>query len=141
MNNNQSSGSKLGAISGAVITVAFFMPWVQACGQQISGYDLASDTSGQIENAAVYWLPLVAGLLCVALYFLLRTNTGGARLGAAVIRLLAGIVGFFPVLNIWNNVRELRDAVEVLPGGWIIAVGYAGVFLSFLVDLFGGSDE
>ena len=141
MSNQQSSGSKLGAIAGVVIITAFFLPWVKACNAELSGYDLATDSTGRVEDAWVYWVTLLAGLSCIALFFLVKTDNASTRIKAAVARLAAGLVGFVPLLNIWYNVKQKGGAMEILYGGWITALGYLGVFVSFFVDLGGPPDK
>jgi len=139
--SNRSSGSKLGAISGLVIVVAFFLPWVKACNRELTGYDIATNSTGQVEDAWIYWLTLLTGAFCLLLLLLVRTDSVRARTSAAVARLVAGLVGFLPLLNIWYNVEQRGGAMEILYGGWVTVSGYAGIALSFFVDLFGPSDK
>ncbi|NIM96067.1 MAG: hypothetical protein GTO18_20390 [Anaerolineales bacterium] len=137
MPENRSNGSKLGAVAGFVITIAFFLPWVRACGTDLSGVDLATNSTGQVEGSWVYWLTLLAGLFCIALFFLVETKDSLQRIRAAAARFFAGLIGFLPILNIWLNVQERGAIFEVLYGGWITALAYLGVFISFFVDLVG----
>lgn len=141
MSNQQSNGSKLGAIAGFVIMIAFFLPWVRSCNADLSGYDIATNRTGMVQDAWVYWATLLAGAFCVVLFFLVKTPTVSSRIGAAVARLIAGLVGFLPVLNIWYNVNQKGGLMEILYGGWIMALGYLGVFVSFFVDLAGPPDK
>lgn len=127
-------GSKLGAIAGAVITLAFFMPWVRGCNMEVSGYEIATDTTGRIEQAWVYWACLLGGLVCVGLFFWMKTGERASRLRAAWMRLIAGILGGYPILNIWLNIREQPSAVDILYGFWLVTLGYVGVIVSFFVD-------
>lgn len=130
-----SRGSKLGTMVGAVITLAFFLPWVRACNTDLSGYDIAANSSGRVEDAWVYWLTLLAGLVSVSLFFVLRTNTARMRRRAAWTRLVAAIVGFFPLLNIYVNVQQQGTRLELLYGAWLVTLGYFGLFVSFFIDL------
>lgn len=141
MSEQQSSGSKLGAIAGVVISIAFFLPWVNACNTELSGYDIATNQTGLVEDAWMYWITLLAGLFCLVIFFLLKTNTGSLRRKAAVTRLIIGSVGFLPLVNIWLNVRQRGGVMEILYGGWIIVVGFTGIFVSFLMDLGGTTNN
>jgi hypothetical protein len=135
MSDQQSSGSKLGAIAGLVITIVFFLPLVKSCGTELSGYDLAMNRNGLVEASWMYWATLLAGSFCLLLYFVVKTGNAGSRISAAVARLVAGLVGLVPILNIVYNIRQKGGAMEILYGGWILALGYLGVFISFLIDL------
>ena len=131
----KSIGSKLGAISGVILMIAFFLPWLKACNQELTGYDIATNSTGQIEDSWVYWLVFISGVMCF-LFLFLRTNRSGARIGAAFARLIVGLMGFLPVLNIWYNIKQRGAAMEILYGGWVVLSGYIGVALSFFVDLY-----
>ena len=141
MSRRQSIGSKVGAIAGVVILIAFFLPWVRACGEDLSGYDLATDQTGSVEDAWMYWVTPLAGLFCVALCFLVKTDRARSRIGAAVSRLIVGLIGFIPVLNVWYNVKKSETTMEILYGGWITALGYLGILVSFFIDLGGSADK
>ncbi len=130
----RSKGSKWGAIAGAVITMAFFLPWVRGCNMEVSGYEIATDTTGRIEQAWVYWACLLGGLTCVALFFRMKTSDRAHRMRAAWIRLIAGIIGGYPILNIWLNIRQQPNAIDILYGLWLVTLGYVGVIVSFFVD-------
>jgi len=54
---------------------------------------------------------------------------------------IAGIIGFFPLLNIWYNAQQKGGAMEILYGGWITVAGFIGIALSFFVDLFSSTDK
>jgi drug/metabolite transporter (DMT)-like permease len=141
MSNQRSSGSKLSAIAGVVIIIAFFLPWVRACGTDFSGLDLATNDTGQVEDPGQYWLALLSGLVCVALFFTLKTRTRRQRVRAAVTRLVVGAIGFLPLLNVWYNVKERGESLELLYGGWITLLGFIGIGISSLMDLMGRADQ
>jgi hypothetical protein len=75
------------------------------------------------------------------LFFFVKNTSAASRIGAAVARLVAGLIGFFPLLNIWYNVQQKGSAMEILYGGWITVSGYAGIALSFFVDLFSSTKK
>lgn len=134
----QSSGSKLGAIAGLLITVGFFLPWVRACtGIELSGYDLAADSKHLgIQDSWVYWATLLAGLVCMSLFFLKRTDHKAARLEAAWTRLVVGVIGALPIISLWYKVqKEGEGLLELLGGGWITLGGYLGIVVSFFMDI------
>lgn len=130
-----SKGSRWGSIAGVVIVMAFFLPWVRACNADLTGYEIATDSSGRIEAAGIYWLTFLAGLFCIALYYRYKAVSQAERKRAAIARLVAGIIGFLPLLNIWANIRQQGRAIEILYGGWLEVIGYLGVFLSVFIDL------
>jgi hypothetical protein len=138
---NQSKGSKVGMISGIVILIAFFLPWVRACGRDLSGYDLASDPT--IDGHAFYWVAFLGGAACVALYFLIKTDNAQSRMQAARARLIVAIIGALPVLNVALNLtkEEVRGLVEITLGGYLIALGYLAAIASFFVDRSAAAEE
>lgn len=138
---NRSSGSKLSSIASVAILIAFFLPWVRACNREMTGYDIATNRTGQVEDAWVYWLTLIAPIFCLALFAFVKNSNAASRIGAAVARLVAGIIGFFPLLNIWYNAQQKGSAMEILYGGWITVAGYAGIALSFFIDLFSSNGQ
>lgn len=137
----RSGGSKLGAISSILILVAFFLPWVRACNSELTGYDIATNSTGQIEDAWVYWLTVIVPVFCLMLFFFVKNTSAASRIGTAIARLVAGLLGFLPLMNIWYNVQQKGGAMEILYGGWIILVGYIGIALSFFVDLFSSTPK
>lgn len=138
---NRSGGSKLSSIASAVIVIAFFLPWVRSCNRELTGYDIATNSTGQIEDAWVYWLTLIAPLFCLMLFVLIKKSNAASRIGVAVARLVAGIIGFFPLLNIWYNAQQKGGTMEILYGGWLTVAGYAGIMLSFFIDLFSPTNK
>ena len=138
---SHSPGSALGAIAGIIIIVAFFLPWIRACGTELTGYDIATNSNGMVEEAWQYWLIPASGLILVILFTLLRTRTFGTKVSLGVARIIIGLLGFLPVLNVWRNVQDSGGVMEVLYGGWILVSGFALVFLSFIVDLLPIGDD
>lgn len=134
-------GSKLSAVASAFILIAFFLPWVRACNMELTGYDIATNSTGQVEDAWVYWLTLLAPLLCLVLFAFVKNTNLASRIGTAVVRLVTAIIGFFPLLNIWYNAQQKGGTMEILYGGWMTVAGYAGIALSFFVDLFAPNDK
>jgi len=63
------------------------------------------------------------------------------KVSLGVARIIIGLLGFLPVLNVWRNVQDSRGVMEVLYGGWILVSGFASIFLSFIVDLFPIGDD
>jgi len=120
--------------------MAFFLPWIRACDSEISGYDLATNSTGIVEDAWVYWVTPLVGLFCIGLLFFLKTSNARIRIQAAVARLVAGLAGSIPILNDWYTIRQEGGELEILYGGWITILGYLGIFASFFADL-GGSTE
>ena len=133
-------GRGLGMVASLVVLVAFFLPWVQACGVEMSGYDIASDQSGFISNNWIYWLTLLAGIGCLLLSL---ANTGQKPVAQAKL-VLAGI-GAIPLLNIMANLSQMSgnqgpqamqaifDTIRI--GGWLTLAGLAGIIISAMMDM------
>lgn len=138
--SNRSSGSKLGSIASIVILFAFFLPWVRGCSREMTGFDIATNSTGQVEDAWVYWLTIIVPVFCLILFVFVKNSNASNRIGAAIARLVAGIIGFFPLLNIWYSAQK-NGRLEILYGGWVTVIGYAGIALSFFIDLFPSIDE
>lgn len=131
-----SSGGKIGGVAGAIISGAFFLPWIRACGSDLTGYDLATNRPGMVEEPWIYWLALIGGIACLLLVFLMRGYT--LHLPAAILRLVIALVGFLPLLNIWYNAQREGADIEILYGSWLTAGGYLAIFISFFIDVFSG---
>jgi len=137
----RSNGSKLGAISSMLRLVAFFLPWVRACNRELTGYDIATNSTGQVEDAWVYWLTVVVPVFCLMLFLFVKNTSATSRISTAIARLVAGLLGFLPLMNIWYNVQQKGGAMEILYGGWLVLAGYIGIALSFFVDLFSSTHK
>jgi hypothetical protein len=121
-------------ISGIVILVGFFLPWVDACGRQLSGYDLANEPL--MDNHSLYWLVFLGGAACVALYFAFRGTDATSVARASTARLIASLIGVAPIVNLAVNLssNENPGLVTVMYGGVVVALGYIGAIVSFFVD-------
>ena len=77
----------------------------------------------------------MAGAAPLFLALCFSSGTLRDRSAAAVGRLIAGVVGAFPLLNIWENIQQRRGSLEVLTAGWVVAGGVAVVLISGMLDL------
>lgn len=111
----KSPGSKLGAIAGAVLVLSFFLPWVRACGRDVNGYALAT-SQGVMESPWLIWLIVVAGVFCILLYFVARSDTARARTGSAAARLIAVLLGLWPLLNLRDEIAARKLGVGHMSG-------------------------
>ena len=153
-------GTVFGAIAGVAIVLGFFLPWVRGLDVVISGYDLVSDPAGLeklglFEEATLFWLVPVVGIICVLLLTAVGTRPTRSRLLiVAFVRLLAGVIGVIPVFLIMYRVDQLEvseevaqigavllalsiksGAAEILEGARITALGFLGLYLSCLLDV------
>ena len=135
MFDRQSKGSKLGAIGGLIVVIAFFLPWVRACGTDVSGYAMATNSTGMIRDSWLYWIALLAGLACVGLFFLAYTDSPLPRIRAAIGRMVAGGLGFLAALAVWGYALTEKGMVTILFGLWIVTLGYVGIIVSFFMDI------
>jgi hypothetical protein len=131
----QSNGSKLGGFAGIIIILAFFLPWIKACGVEVSGYDAATNSLGMHHGAGIYWVTLIGGMICVLMLFLVKTNNAEKLTTAAVSRILVGIVGIFPIIRLLFRTIKSHDLDALAIGGWLTLIGYIGVFTSSAIDL------
>jgi hypothetical protein len=123
-----------GAAIGASLFVilGFFMPWLRACGFEFSGFDLATNSTGSVENSQLYWIPLLAGLVGLVVGIaLLRAMAENARslgivaLGASLLGILCLIALF---AQIYSQVEpEYRAFYQVLPGAVLTLMGLLGL--------------
>lgn len=135
MNTSQqrSNGSRWGTIGGLLITIGFFTPWVRACGQDMSGYDLAS-SKGILENPEMFWLVLLVGLFNLVLV-IIKTDNALLRFLTAILRLGSGLVGCLPFLFLWVTTDIPFQELDYRVGGYLTGIGYLGVLLSFFVEM------
>jgi len=104
---------------------------LRACGFEFSGFDLATNQAGTIENSQFYWIPFLAGLIGLAVGIaLLRTTAGNAR-ALGLIEIGAGLFGMLPLLNIWSNYSRIdpgyRGLVQFRPGAFLTFLGLLGL--------------
>jgi len=134
--NQPSTGTKWSIVASIVVILAFFLPWVQACGADLSGLDLATNKIGNVEEPGAFWLTLLAGLVCLALAVFSRPRNRAGRTRNAWIRLFTGAFGAGPPLTILWNILQRRGLLELLYGWWLTVAGLAGILVSAALDLF-----
>ncbi len=134
--SGKSSGSKVGTAAGLILVFAFFLPWVKACGEPVSGYRLTT-SDGLLESPGLLWLIVVAGLFCVALPFVARSDTRPARIRIGLARLAATVVALWSVYQPYELMRRAGGSAEnLLAGGWLLILGYLGLLASSAMDIF-----
>lgn len=138
MSSQRSPGSKLGVASGIVLIVAFFLPLIGLCGTTYTGYAIFADA----ENFEYGWLlgavPM-AGLFCLGMFLLLRTDTADVRFKSAVLRLSATLTSLVPFAYLTYQV--LKRSFELLWGWGVMAMGFLGLVISVVMDLAGAPRE
>lgn len=113
-------------IGGLIIIVCFFLPWVRACGIDVSGMQLSSDKD--IGDPSI-WLILICGIAIVSGYFFIQHKT-------KVIAIVSSIVGLF--LLIWKIIVPFSKG-EAREVGLSIQIGGIGTILGFILSLIGGT--
>jgi hypothetical protein len=134
--NQSSTGPKWSIVASLLVILAFFLPWVRACGADLSGLDLATNKIGNVEDPWAFWLTLLAGLICLALTVFSRPKNRAGRTRNAWLRVCGGAFGAVPPLTILWNVLQRQDILELLYGWWLTVVGLAGILVSAALDLF-----
>ena len=57
---------------------------VQACGTEMRGYDIATNTAGLVAEAWQYWMVSAAGVLLITLFALVKNRSFGSKVGLGV---------------------------------------------------------
>jgi hypothetical protein len=155
LNRQASLGSKVAAVAGFVLVVSYFLPWIEvstagpARGAPLSvhysGFEFAPlnrilDTLAW-SGSWTLWLTPLAGLVCLALYALVRTRSRNAVVGAALVRLVLGIIAFAGVakiLALYLRPGAVDPAIHVqaLYGAWLVVAAYIAILVSVVIDLF-----
>lgn len=131
-----SKGTQWSIWAALIVVIAFFLPWVRACGTDLSGLELATNKMGNVQDAWVFWATLLAGLVCLALAFLSRPEKRGEKVRNAYIRLFAAAIGATPLFTILLNALQRRGVFELLYGWWLTVAGIVGLLVSAMLDLF-----
>lgn len=130
-----SSRGRLGiTIAGLALILGFFLPWVRACGTDLTGLDIATNKYGNVELAQAYWLVLIAGLVAVlaAGFELLRRRPS---LVSLVVGLVSSVVSGLPLLVIWTNISERKGLMQPRGGLYLSSCGALGMAISALLGL------
>ena len=111
-------------ISGLIILICFFLPWIRACEVEITGLQLTTDED---VGEPIFWLIPAAGVLIIIAFFLKRQQ---AKLLAAV----ASIGGL--LLLLWKIIVPFAKG-EAREMGLSIQAGGIGTILGLLAALIG----
>jgi hypothetical protein len=120
------------AITGLILVLGFFLPWVKACGADFTGLDIATNKYGNVEGAQLYWLVLIAALIAVGVVgfeLLLRR----VSIMSLAVGLASSVISGIPLLGIWANVAERKGAMEPRAGLYLSSLGALGMGISALV--------
>lgn len=132
---DQSNGIKLSGLAGILIVLGFFMPWFKSCGVEASGYDLATNFTGMDDASWIYWASLIGGLVCISMFFFVKSNNAEQLSTSAITRIGAGFFGILPILLTFLGLLKHHDVDKMKIGGWFTLIGYIGVFTSSAMDL------
>ncbi len=113
---------------GLIIIVCFFLPWVRACNIDISGLQLATDKD---MGDPILWLILIAGIIILGAYFLIKHSAG-------IIGIISSIAGLLILL--WKIIVPISKG-EWRELGVSIQIGGLGTLLGFIISLIGGIGE
>ena len=119
-------------ITGLILVVGFFLPWVKACGADFTGLDIATNKYGNVEGAQLYWLVLIAALIAIGVVgfeLLLRR----ASIMSLIVGLASSVISGLPLLAIWANVAERKGVMEPRGGLYLSSLGALGMAISALV--------
>lgn len=109
--------------AGALLAaICFFLPWVRACGRDLSGAQMASESP-------IWWLVLLAALAILGLFYHFSQKGALSKLkpfvaGCCAVALFMMVAQYF---KLQNQIRGMFD----------IRFGGVGSFLGFLIALAG----
>lgn len=133
---SRSLGSRVGAFAGLILTIAFFLPWLSSCGQEFSGYDIATET--RIDNSWIFWGVFLGGLILIGLFAMFQTRNGKERVSLAAWRAGASLLAAAPVVAVLYSYFE-DGSIELLFGIWVAVAGTLLALLSFFIDVMGSN--
>jgi hypothetical protein len=115
-------------IGGLLVVLCFFLPWVRACGVNVTGLQLASDNE---IGDSTYWLVLICGIAIAGSFYFARNIS-------KFIAILGSIAGL--ALLIWKIIVPLSKG-ESQEVGISLQIGGIGTILGFLLSLIGGTTK
>lgn len=103
--------------------ICFFLPWIRACGQDISGSQIASN------GEALLWLVLIAAIVIVFGFVVYEGQDNLEKLkpfvlGGAILSLIILVIEYVKVSEQGSGMFEVR-------------YGSVGTLLGFIASLFG----
>jgi hypothetical protein len=114
--------------SGAgLAAICFFLPWFRACGQDVSGSQIASN------GESLLWLVLIAAIAIVGGFFMYDEQNNLKKLkpiviGGAILSLLILLIKYAQLRNQGNGMFE---------GVFELRYGSFGSLIGFIATLFG----
>lgn len=124
MEQKQKDSTRLITPGGAgLAVVCFFLPWVRACGQDLSGAQIASNGSHEL------WLILVAAIVIIGGFFIFDRQNNFKKmkpivLVCAILSLLIMLLKLIQIKKEGGNIIEIQ-------------YGSVGTVIGFIASLFG----
>ena len=124
-------GSNLSLFGALVVLIGFFLPWVRACGTEMSGWDLATNRYGNVETAPLFFLTPVCALVVLVLVASERRRPRSGRT-VPVVNSILSVIGSYSICAIVVNVVDNRP-IDLLLGFWGILAGLMSMFVGSLM--------
>ncbi|HUW95012.1 MAG TPA: zinc ribbon domain-containing protein [Anaerolineae bacterium] len=124
-------GSNLSVCGALVVLFGFFLPWVRACGTEMSGWDLATNRHGNVEAAPLFFLTPVCAIVVFVLIVSERRRTRSGR-AVPVVNSILSAIGSYSICTIVLNVVDNRP-IDLLLGFWATLAGLMSMFVGSLM--------
>jgi hypothetical protein len=116
--------------------VAFFLPWYSACGTDVTGAQIGSN-SRQYSDGDSSWIVLWGVPACGALICLLALKTSGGR---AKLTFLLSVIGAGLVLLSFAAIKD-HSVVKVKYGFWLEFAGFGAAVVGALGTVGQGAES
>lgn len=117
-----------------LILIGFFLPWVRACGFEVSGLDLATNKTKGVDWPWIYWATLIAAGISLAIATSRPESQRQVTKNLWLKLILVGL-GAIPPLIILKYTLENKDTFKLLYGWWVVMTGLVGTALATLREL------
>jgi len=128
------AGDGLGALGALVVLVAFFLPWVRACGQPMSAWQLANEAT--VQGKEQFYLTPVAAVLALLFIGWVMSRSAVMRGQAGRIIFILATVGVLPALDLLYSIYTRgRGSLEPMYGLWLTLAGFGALFAGAIMEI------
>ena len=132
------AGTRLSVLGALVILVAFFLPWVRACGAPMSGWQLATDP--MIQGKEQFYLTPMAAVLALLFIGWAMSRSAVVRGQVGRIVFLLATVAVLPALDLlYSAYTRGRGILEPMYGLWLTLTGCGALVGGAAMDIQAGA--